>query len=101
VTATLPKVPTVVKLDVVTLELSVEPVINAAAGADNTPVNKLPSPRKNPPAVILPTAEIAVLPTKVPLTVAPVDVTVTTLATFDALIKIAPLFTYVDITGAV
>jgi hypothetical protein len=86
-------VPTVVKLDVITLELSVEPVSKAAAGDDNTPVNKLPSPTKNPPAVILPTAEIAVLPTNVPLTVAPIDVTVTTLATFETLMKIEPLFT--------
>jgi hypothetical protein len=92
VTAKLPKVPTVVKLDVITLELKVVPVIKAAAGDDNTPVNKLPSPTKNPPAVTLPTAEIAVLPTNVPLTVAPTEVTVTTLATFETLIKIEPLF---------
>jgi hypothetical protein len=45
--------------------------------------------------VILPTAEIAVFPINVPLTVAPVDVTVTTSATFDALINIEPLFTMV------
>ena len=40
---------------------------------------------------MLPTAEIAVLPISVPVTVAPVAVTAITLATPCGLIKIAPL----------
>ena len=39
VTLSVPKVPTVVKLLVVTLELSVVPVISAAAATDVTPVS--------------------------------------------------------------
>ena len=91
VTATLFKVPTVVKLEVVTLELSVDPVISAAAGDDKTPVNCDPLPMKNCPAMTLATAETLPVPVKTPVTVAPVDVTVITLATFDALINMEPL----------
>ena len=91
VTAKLPSVPTVVKLDVVTLELRVDPVIKAAAGDDKTPVNCDPLPIKNCPAMTLATAETLPLPVKTPVTVAPAEVTVTTLATFDALINMEPL----------
>jgi hypothetical protein len=39
VTVNVPRVPTVVKLDVVTLALSVFPVISAAGALETTPVN--------------------------------------------------------------
>jgi hypothetical protein len=44
VTLKLPNVPIVVKLLVVTLELSVAPVIKLAAGLDTTPVSADPLP---------------------------------------------------------
>ena len=95
VTLSMPKVPTVVKLLVNTLELSVFPVISAAAATETTPVNCDPLPRKNCPAITLPTELIVVFPTKVPVTVAPVAVTVITLAIPCGFIKIAPLFNMV------
>ena len=92
VTLNVPNVPTVVKLLVTTLELNVVPVIRAAAATDTTPVSWLPLPMKNCPAVMLPMALIALLATKVPVTVAPDVVTVITLAVPCGLINIAPLF---------
>ena len=92
VTAKLLSVPTAVRLLIVTLLLNVEPVINPAAAIDCTPVSCDPLPMKNCPAVTLPTAEIAVFPISVPVTVAPVAVTTTTLAAPCELIKTAPLF---------
>ena len=79
------KVPTLVKLEFNTLELSVFPVICAAGALDVTPVSWLPLPINNPPEVMLPVAEIVVLASRVPCTVAPVPDTTNTLATLAAL----------------
>ena len=85
--------PTVVKLDVVTLELSVLPSkLPALTLLAVMPDSVEPLPKKKPPAVIFAVAEILPLLVNTPVTVAPEDVTVTTLATFDAPIKIEPLF---------
>ena len=77
----MPSVSTVVKLLVTTLELMVLPVSSAAAATDTTPVSCEPLPKKNCPAVMLPVALIAELPTSVPLTVAPTALTTKTLDT--------------------
>ena len=81
VTARFTRFPTVVKLEKNTFELSVFPVINAAAGLETTPVIKLPLPSKKPPAMMLPVAEITEFASNVPVTVAPVPDTTSTFAT--------------------
>ena len=85
VTARLPRVPRVVKLEVITFELSVAPVISAAGALATTPVNCDPLPINNPPAVMFPVAEIVVFAKNVPFNVAPVPDTTSTFATLAAL----------------
>lgn len=80
VTLRLPKVPTVVKLLVVTLELRVEPVIKLAAGLDTTPVRADPLPTNLPLVTMLPVALIMPFPVNNPCRVAPVPDTTNTLA---------------------
>ena len=78
-------VPTLVKLEFVTLELRVLPVISAAGALDTTPVSWLPLPMNNPPATTLPVALTTEFAISDPCTVAPVLETTKTLAIFDAL----------------
>ena len=62
VTVKEPKVPTAVKLAVVTLELRVLPVIKLAGELATTPLSAEPLPTNNPPVTTLPLALIIPLP---------------------------------------
>ena len=78
-------VPTDVRLELTTLELSVLPVICAAGALDTTSVSWLPFPINSPPETIFPVAEIVVLASSVPCIVAPVPDITKTLAMLAAL----------------
>ena len=95
VTVKLVSVPTEVRLLLTTLLLRVLPVSKSAAGELVTPVKRLPLPRKNPAAVMLPVEEICELAVSVPSTVAPVLDTDSTLCTPRLLILTAPFCTMV------
>ena len=86
-TVKFPRVPTVVKLDVSTLELRVVPVNKLAAGLEITPVSAEPLPINKPPATTLPVADKIPLLTNCPVTVAPVPDTTNTFATPVLLIR--------------
>jgi hypothetical protein len=66
VTVRLPRVPTVVKLETVTFELKVLPVIRAAVDVSTTLLIKLPSPTNLPPVTTFPVAETTPFPVNCP-----------------------------------
>ena len=86
-TLKLVRTPTVSRLELITLALSVLPIMALAGALDVTPVSKAPLPKNKPLDTTLPDA-LTMFAAIVPRTVAPVPLTIITLATLALLMLI-------------